>query len=526
VIKISQKLNFLFIITDQQRLDHLSCYNDKMILKTPNIDSIAKNGIKFTNFYCNNPICMPNRSTIYTGQYPSVHGVTTNGRNLPQGSNTFVDILLNSGIYHTASFGKIHLNYFGANSGRFQNPIKSQEFAHPRQYDNLTNYSPYFGLDEKKLVSGHGTLCGHPDYINWVKKKIERDPSLGKPLRIKLSNPDSMIQTKLNISLNTTDPLIKIQVVKHKIPEELYSTTFVKENTIEFLKRFSEGSYPKKNFLVFCSFPDPHHPFSPPGRYFDMYKPQDVILPKTFNDDHKNSSEFNRKHFNTLIRSEGTERGIFPVPKDITEEDAKQVIAASYGVEKMIDDAVGDVLASLNKFGLSESTVIIFTTDHGDLGGDHRFFFKGPFLYQGLIKIPFLIKIPNGQKNKDCSSLASSIDIPETILDLAGISIPNFMQGESLIPLLQNPEENVENDVLIEMDDDHNNEKTRTLITDDWRITIFSDHGDLYNLKEDPNELNNLWNDSCFNETKLELFLKLFKKTSNISKSVPRDCGF
>jgi len=497
-----------------------------MVLKTPNIDSIAKEGIKFTNFYCNNPICMPNRSTIFTGQYPSVHGVTTNGRNLPQGTNTFVDILLKSGIYHTASFGKIHLNYFGAESGEFKNAIKSQEFAHPRQYGDLTQYSPYFGLEEVKLVSGHGTLCGHPDYINWVKKEVERDPSLGKPLRIKSSNPDGLIQAKLNISLNTTDPLLKLQVVRHKVPEKLYSTSFVKENTIEFLKRFSEGSYSKENFLVFCSFPDPHHPFSPPGKYFDMYKPEDVTVPKTFNDNHENSSEFNKKHLNTLIRSEGTEKGIFPVPKDLTEDDVKKVIAASYGVEKMIEDAVGEVLDALSKFGLSENTVVIFTTDHGDLGGDHRFFFKGPFLYQGLIKIPFLIKIPNGLANLDCNSLASSIDIPETILELAGMPIPDFMQGKSLIPVLKNPEEIVKNDVLIEMDDDHNNEKTRTLITDEWRITVFSDHGDLYNLKEDPNELNNLWYDTSFNEIKIELLLKLFKKTSKISKSVIRDCGF
>ncbi|NVM17301.1 MAG: sulfatase-like hydrolase/transferase [Candidatus Lokiarchaeota archaeon] len=504
----------------------MSCYNNDMVLKTPNIDRIANEGIKFTNFYCNNPICMPNRSTIFTGQYPSVHGVTTNGRNLPQGTNTFADILLKSGIYHTAYFGKVHLNYFGAESGEFKNAVKSQEFVHPRQYGDLTQYSPYFGLDEVKIISGHGTLCGHPDYINWVKKKIEKEPSLGKPLRIKLSNPDNLIQAKINVSLNTADPLLKLQVVKHKVPEELYSTTFVKENTIGFLKSFSEGSYSKENFLLFTSFPDPHHPFSPPGKYFDMYNPSDVKLPETFNDDHERSSEFNKKHFNTLIRSEGTEKGIFPIPKDLTEENAKRVIAASYGVEKMIDDAVGEVLDALNEYGLSENTVIIFTTDHGDLGGDHRFFFKGPFLYQGLIKIPFLIKVPEGQTNKECSSLVSSIDIPETILDLAGITIPDFMQGTSLVSILNKPEDIVKNEVLIEMNDDHNNEKTRTLITDEWRITVFANHGDLYNLKEDPNETNNLWNDNSYSEIKSELLLKLLKRATKISKSVVRDCGF
>jgi len=497
-----------------------------MVLKTPNIDRIANEGIKFTNFYCNNPICMPNRSTIYTGQYPSVHGVTTNGRNLPQDNKTFVNILRDSGNYHTASFGKIHLNYFGANSGRFKNPTKSQEFAHSRQYRDLTHYSPYFGLEEVKLVSGHGPLCGHPDYINWVKEKLEKEPSLGKPLRIKLTNPDNMIQTKLNISFNTAESLVKLQVLKHKVPEELYSTTFVKETTIDFLERFSKGAYSKENFFAFCSFPDPHHPFSPPGKYFGMYSPEDVKLPKTFTDDHKNSSDFNRKHYNSTIASEGTEKGIFPHPKDLKEHDVKSIIAASYGMEKMIDDAVGEILYALDKFGLSESTVIIFTTDHGDLGGDHKFFFKGPFFYQGLVKIPFIIKIPDGLANRSCDSLSSSIDIPETILELAGIPVPDFMQGKSLNPILNNPEEIINKEVLIEMDDDHNNEKTKTLITDEWRITVFSDHGDLYNLNKDPSELNNLWNDKSFNEIKIELLLRLFKKSSKISKSVIRDCGY
>lgn len=527
MLKISERFNFLFIITDQQRFDHLSCYNNSMILKTPNINSIAEKGIKFTNFYCNNPICMPNRSTIYTGQYPSVHGVATNGRNLPQRTKTFLDILLKSGYYHTASYGKIHLNYFGAPSGRFKNPTISQEFAQARDYSRLTNYSPYFGLDEFKIVSGHGTFCGHPDYINWVKSKIKEDATLGKPLRIKLNNPDNMIQTKLNISFDTSNPLVRIQVIKHKVPEELYSTTFVKDNTIDFLERFANGQYSKRNFFVFCSFPDPHHPFSPPGKFFDMYKPENVILPKSFHDNHENSTEFNKKHYNDLLDTEGTAKHIFPKPKDLNEDDAKRVIAASYGMEKMIDDAVGEILDTLDKVGLEKNTVVIYTTDHGDLGGDHRFFFKGPFLYQGLIKIPFLISVPNGLKNKICNSLVSSIDIPETILELAGFPIPDTMQGKSMTPILENPIKKINDEIFIEMDDDHNNEKTKTLITEKWRCTIFRDHGELYDLKGDLDEMNNLWNDKSYLEKKIELTLKILKKCiKNQYNPVIRDCGY
>jgi len=227
------------------------------------------------------------------------------------------------------------------------------------------------------------------------------------------------------------------------------------------------------------------------------------------------------------LSTEGTTKGLFPIAKNLTELDAKKVIAASYGMEKMIDDAIGEILVNLEKNGLAENTVIIFTTDHADLGGEHKFFFKGPFLYNGLINIPFIIKIPKGLKNKESSSLAGSIDIPETILDLAGLPIPKFMQGKSMVTILDNPDKKINEDILVEMDDDYLDEKTRTLITDDWRLTVFKNHGDLFNRKEDPDELNNLWDDESLKDVKLELILKLMRKNLRIKESyVKRDCQY
>ena len=525
---ISEKMNFLFIFTDQQRKDHISCYNDNMVLKTPNIDKIAKEGIRFTNFFCNNPICMPNRSTIFTGQYPSVHGVTTNGRNLPQGTRTFVDILRENG-YHTANFGKIHLNYFGVTSEGVDDKLTSQEFAPAKYYKFLTNYSPYFGLEEIKLVSGHGVLCGHPDFLNWISSKIKLDENLMLKLNVEPEDTDRDIIRKF---VQLRDPIeeessMNLQVWKHNIPEELYSTTFVKEHVIEFLEKFASRNYLKDNFFMFCSFPDPHHPFSPPGKYFDMFKPKDVILPSSFTDNHKKSTSLNRRHYSKLVNTEGTAKLIFPKAKELTELDAKRVIAASYGMEKMIDDAIGEILETLEKTGLVKNTIIIFTTDHGDLGGEHKFFFKGPFLYNGLINIPFIIKIPNGLKNKESTSLASSIDIPETILELAGLQIPKFMQGKSIVPILENTDEIINEDILVEMDDEYINEKTRTLITDEWRLTVFKDYIELFNRKEDPDDFNNLCDDESLKDIKLELIVKLMRKNLNYAENhVNRDCQF
>lgn len=523
-------MNFLFIITDQQRKDHLSCYNEDMVLKTPNIDRIAKEGIKFTNFYCNNPICMPNRSTIFTGLYPSVHGVTTNGRNLPQSTRTFLDILLQSDLYHTASFGKIHLNYFGTSKFKGKKPKSSQEFYPKRLYRKLTKHFPYFGLIETKIISEHGIYAGHPDYYKWVVAKIKLDEILQAEFNIDPNDSDEIILNKF-ISIydsmrEKTGSLWGKEIIRHDMPEELYSTTYVKEHTINFLKNFAYGKYKKKHFFAFCSFPDPHPPFSPPDRYFNMFQAKEVQLPPTFYDNHENSNPINRKHYKNYLTTEGTDL-IFPNLSDLTEFEVKQFIAASYGTEKMIDDAIGNILQTLEDTGLSRNTVVIYTTDHGELGGDHGFFFKGPFLYQGLINIPFLIKVPGCIKNRVCSSLASSIDLPETILELAGFSIPEWMQGKSLVPLLNNPNEKIYDDILIEIDDDFLDIKTRTLITQDWRLTLFENFGDLYNLKEDPYELNNLWNDERYNDIKLELLLRLSRKcVINQESRITRECSY
>ncbi|GAG84105.1 unnamed protein product [marine sediment metagenome] len=258
-----------------------------------------------------------------------------------------------------------------------------------------------------------------------------------------------------------------------------------------------------------------------------MYKPEDIILPNSFKDKHETSSQLNKDHYENLLNTEGTQNEIFPKPKNLTELEAKRVIAASYGMEKMIDDAIGEILETLEKTGLAKNTIIIFTTDHGDLGGEHKFFFKGPFLYNGLINIPFIIKIPNGLKNKESTSLASSIDIPETILELAGLVIPKFLQGKSMVPILENPDEKINEDILVEMDDEYINEKTRTLITDEWKMTIFKDYVELFNRKEDPDDLNNLWDDESLNYVKLDLILKLMRKNLNFSEThVNRDCQF
>ena len=185
---MSEKMNVLFIMTDQQRADHMSCSGNP-ILKTPNIDSIAKDGVRFANTYCTNPMCTPNRACLLTGLYPNMSGVRSNGIKLPLDVPTITQSLLDSGEYQTAAIGKIHLQY---GMKRIKKDDRSAEHAGSFYNDELRqkmidNFpQPYYGFNEVEVVIGHGDICtGHytqwleeraPQYLDYIKEKSKTFP--------------------------------------------------------------------------------------------------------------------------------------------------------------------------------------------------------------------------------------------------------------------------------------------------------------------------------------------------------------
>ena len=246
-------MNVLFIITDAQRVDHLGCYGNP-IVKTPNLDRLAKEGMRFTNYYCANPICMPNRATLLTGLYPNTHGVRSNGLCLSEEVSTITQTLSKRG-WHTASIGKIHHQFWMA---PFKKKYKSAEdivswSKDDKKYPVRARFPmPYYGYKEVDLVIGNGTICsGH--YIDWLE---ERAPEIAEKVKERCLNYDKLFSLYCD-----------------EIPKEYYNTTYVKDRTIEFLLRYKQGDYGEKPFYLHCSFPDPHYPIYPPREYQDMYKP-------------------------------------------------------------------------------------------------------------------------------------------------------------------------------------------------------------------------------------------------------------
>jgi len=470
---MSEKMNVLFIITDQQRADHLSCAGNP-VLKTPHIDSIGNGGIRFSKYFCATPICMPNRGSFFTGSYPSVHGTRSNGINLNPEIPTISGILRNQG-YHTVSVGKTHFNFYAF---PYNKKVESLEILPDWMSGKLKSPfpTPFYGFDEVKLTIGHGDVCaGH--YIEWLEdKNYEKLDFLKDLTSIRKRIFDNYYETVL--------------------PEEFYPSAYITDQTVEFLERHSEGKNGDKPFFLHCSYNDPHHPVCPPGRYKDMYKPGDIDLPVNFDD---GENLLNHEFLGEILKDSR-----FPhlLPQKVDENTAKTFTALTYGSIAMIDDGVGKILETLEKTGLADSTMVIFTSDHGDYCGDHGLILKGPAHYRSVINMPLLWKVPGLTKSGVSDSLINTVDLPKTILNMLGVRKklhPEAFQGYDVSPVLADPNERVRERLLIEHDEEIASDRifrVRTLVTERHRLSLYDGHeifGDIFDYENDPSEVDNLW---------------------------------
>lgn len=321
------------------------------------------------------------------------------------------------------------------------------------------------------LVVGHGDICsGH--YYQWL---LEQGV-----------DPEQM-QGRAH-ALTTYDGWA--QVYQPMVSADMYPTNFVTERTIELLDDYAATDKP---FFLCASYPDPHHPFTPPGAYHGMYSPDEIPLTGSFWDEHADSAP----HYQHMVRHRGEPQyrvnGWSPTPDQF-----RAAAAAEYGMISMIDDGVGRILHRLEQLGELERTVIIFTSDHGDMFGDHGIMLKHGMHYRGTTQVPLVVRVP-GQTPGRVDSLVSSIDIPSTILDLAGSAPFLGMQGHSLVPLIDREQRAVRDAVLIEEDEIFSLPgldgpfRMRTLVTDRGRLTkyIGLDHDELYDFSTDPDEMVN-----------------------------------
>ncbi len=517
---MSRRPNFLFIITDQHRADHLGCYGNDVV-QTPNIDRIAAKGTRWDRFYVANPICMPNRASIMTGRMCSVHGARHNGIPLSQDHTTFVELLQNAG-YSTGLIGKSHLQCFtglpatntfkpkdglqspgpllrDAVKNNRQGPEYDHELA-PRWTAPLSSRidGHYYGFEHVEIAADHADgACG--DYLLWAR---DQNPDFDKLAGRENALPDNRVSAP--------------QAWRTAVPEDLYSTSWVADRSEAWLAERAGTDQP---FFLQMSFPDPHHPFTPPGRYWGMYDPTEIELPASFGQGDLPPIKAMRE----ALR-DGTDPRDTQNPFAVTEDEARCIIALTYGMITMIDDAIGRVLKRLDDLGLAEDTVVIFTSDHGDYMGDHGLMLKLLLHYQGIIRVPFIwsdpTTLPSGGVDP---GLASSIDISSTILARAGIQPFNGIQGRDLLTTEPPEAVIVEEDSQRTMTGFDRPQRVRTVVTDRHRMSLREGENwnELYDLSSDPHETTNLYDDPSARATRHNLSEVMLKRLIELQDRSP-----
>lgn len=492
--------NVLLIITDQHRPDHLG-FGGNDIIQTPTLDALAARSRVFTNAFVANPLCQPNRCSMLTMRYPSVHGTRHNGIALDWDANTFVRRLRSDG-YRTGLVGKGHFQNFEI----FPDIARQQfDFSFDQQarltglpggwdgYEGIQRHldedvvmpDDYYGFDHVEIVSNHGDVAtGH--WVGWLREKGHDWHDVAGPGNAEWTLPEWS------------------EVRKPSLPPDLYPTTYVAEQSIRWIEDRSADAEP---WFLQCSFPDPHHPFTPPGHYADMYDPADMAVPSTFDDPHTKSAA----HIRRITRARGDVNAT-PMLQAPDEHQLRHAMAHEYGAISMIDDAVANVLGALERSGQADDTVVIFTSDHGDMFGDHGLILKMFVHYDGVLRVPFTVA-GTGIEPGVTESLVNSLDLGETILGLCGVDSYYGSQGRNLQPILDDPVAEVREHLLIEEDQIRDGiragvqPRLRTILTKEARLTRYQnlDEHDLYDLANDRDELENRWDDPASKALRLEM---------------------
>lgn len=506
-----QRPNFIVVMTDQQRADHLGCYGND-IVQTPNLDALAQRGLRFERFYVSNPICQPNRAALATGQLTSVNGCRQNGIPLSLDSTTYADVLRGAG-YRTGLIGKAHFQNVSNIPAKPRHPkgsgtpppdpfhlarraqragqgfgqeVRGEWSANPDRLLPL----PYYGFDHVRLCIGHGDQVeGH--YSAWLRDKLRGAPDpRGRQNAIADGTQDAA------------------QIWRTAVPEELYPTTFVGHEACSFLEADDD-----RPFLMVASFPDPHHPFTPPGKYFDMYDPAEIPLPASF--DHPTRARNDLPEHIQQAYETGAENPDAYWPFHTDAQSVQRMIALNYGSISMIDDWVGRIMQALESSGKAENTVVCFMSDHGDYMGDHGTVLKHGIHSHGLIRVPLIWADAQRTESGSMDIQGSAIDFAPTLLQRAGLQYPIGMQGRDLfahqatdLPVL------IEDPGMGVYADPDANTSIRTLVHQGWRLSMFegSELGELFDLESDPHELTNLWADPAAQVRKVAMMHHLIDR--------------
>lgn len=364
--------NILFILADQHRADCLSAYGNSE-LRSPHLDALAADGIRFENAFCSFPVCTPSRYSILSGLPVHEHRGWTNHCTLPPGTDTFPAMLKSAG-YRTAAVGKMHFT--------------------PTYFD--------VGFERMMLAEQDGPGRWDDDYHRDL-----RDAGLVDA--IDLEDQRSEYRQKAR-----PEYWEHLGAIASNLPAEYHTTEWTARKALDELRQWEGGGN-----LLMVGFVKPHHPFDPPHEWRDAYDPDKISLLPGWTPE-------------CFAHDLDLHRGYFP-HESLTEAAVRRATAYYYATIEHMDCQIGRMIGLLKEKGLYDNTLIVYTSDHGEYMGFHHMMLKGNYMYDPVVRVPLVIKYPVGAPRGGVSSaLVSNVDIAPTLLRQAGLTPPSPMRGHDL----------------------------------------------------------------------------------------------
>ena len=464
--------NILVIMTDQQRGDALGCAGHP-VLQTPHLDAIAAQGVRFANAFTVSPLCMPARASFLSGAYPHNHGLWTNratpSNELPAGDETVFQQLRRAG-YHTGHIGKGH--YYSWN---LVSHLKEREgYVHGLGFDYVHETTgPHFARHIRSLMTDHWERLG-------IYQTFKAGYGLGSG-----SGPGGRRRPW--------------DITPHPLSVEEHLDSYVGRIGKEFIESY-QGSQP---FALFVGFGGPHEPWDAPGVYATMYDPAQIPPP------------IPAAEPGPWVPEAAAARMRAGRIEGLGGPQAQQVRANYYGKITLIDHWVGQIVDAVERRGWTNSTLVVFLSDHGEMAGDHQRLHKVVF-YESSIRVPLLVSWPgHTTPGAVADGLAESIDVVPTLLEAAGAPPMLRALGRSLWAALREPPARRRDDVLSEVRAEQGGAvNTLMLRTERYKYAL-DQEGEgylLHDLQEDPREQVNLIGHPAHHALEADLRERLFRR--------------
>jgi arylsulfatase len=450
--------NVLLVMADQHRADLMGCAGAAGVL-TPNLDALAAEGVRFSRVSCQGPLCMPARASFMTERYVRDHGVYTNWAEIAAASPTYVRALRDAG-YHTTLLGKAHL---------YRDELHTVEHI-----DDLAWRLSDLGFAEVRETGDKFAGETPNRYTDAL-----RDRDLLDAYRRHIA--DRSYQGENESGQNATKRVPMWDATPMPVPLDAYIDFWHGEEAV----RWVEGYDRDEPFFTFLGFPGPHDPWDAPREAVDRYDGVDVAMPRsTRRPDLAGTGNYG-KLLGAFLQLSDTET---------MSEDAIRGMRRAYSADvSVIDDAVGKVVAALDRRGLLDNTWVIYTSDHGEMGGNHGMMSKC-VLYEPAVRVPLIVRPPGGCEPRVVDDLVEHVDVPATLRELAGAPAIAQSEGRSLLGYLAGSDP-VPRTVSVS-----ENWGFASFETERYKLVVDEDAVSacqLFDLASDPDEDHNLVHDSA-----------------------------